>query len=291
MKNLLTIASVLALVISIAACKKEKQNVINNPTPNTPVPDTTIRLVRMYWEKTFYIKLDTTKRDVIAYSWEFEYDTTGLLSKVIDRFELIEHNSTNGYNPEWKIDEMSVVRDNSGKIIKEDHLHKDNKNQFVYKRDYYYNNNQELVKVTQSSIYGTMTTEYAWTNGKLTLIKEQNGTTRTITYDGNGNVADMRSAHLVNEGKDTVVYIDKTGIQYDGNPNYVQSIKGLDCPICVFGYNPQTFSKNNVTGYFVPRGANDSLVFEPLSLEYNEYEYVSKDLSTGITYTYERVIQ
>jgi YD repeat-containing protein len=276
MKNLLTITSALVLVISIAACKKEKHNVINNPTPNTPMPDTTIRLVRMYWEKTFYIKLDTTKRDVIAYTWEFEYDTTGLLSKVIDKFELIEHNSTNGYNPEWKIDEMSIVRDSSGKIVKEDHMHKDDKNQFIYTRDYHYNNYNELVKVTQNSIYGTKSAEYTWSGGRIVAALNLDGTTHTLKYNQAGNVLEMDKL------KD---------IQYDSKPNYINSIKGLDCPVIIFGVEPQTFSKNNVTGYFVPRGANDSLVFQSLSLEYNEYGYVSKDLSTGITYTYEKVIQ
>lgn len=288
MKNLLTIASALALVISIAACKKEKQNVINNPTPNTPVPDTTIRLVRMYWEETHWVK-GPPPIDLIARSWDFEYDKDGYVSKATNKFEFIENN-THSFDFEWKKDEMVFIRNSAGEIVRVDNTYTSNVQQYTYSWNYFYNGNNEMVKLVNSVNPG-ITREFEWTHGKLTLIKEQNGTTRTITYDGNGNVADMRSAHLINEGKDTVVYIDRTGVQYDGNPNYVNSVKGLDFPYLIFGYNPQTFSKNNVTGYFVPRGANDSLVFEPLSLEYNHDGYISKDVGAGITYTYEKVIQ
>ncbi len=278
MRLLLTLFFAIALLSS--SCKKEK------PNTDTGKPPFTYRLKSINLEKEF--SADPSGRTIITvyYSTLFEYDYKGYVSRVIDTDSAAAQVS--GYRSSKRI---TTYKRNASNQVAED----------VYTISYYgkytdangkvtytYGSNNELIEVNNyagSSLIGT--TLYKWAGNKVTsVINGYNGSRHDLTYNGNGDVIDITSWLVVNQGADTVKYVYKTDISYDNSPNPFSTVYGLPFPY-KSELDAQAFSAHNVLRYAIEGG--NGLIYTDILPEYNKEGYLSK--YQGATYIYETVSQ
>lgn len=273
---------ILALALLATACKKEKKNY------DWKDEGRTVRLTDITWQSVYayHPKYGSyTAYDTIQNSWHFEYDRYGYVSKLVQKDSVIaDHSHT-----------LSVKYSTRETVFQRDAQHRSEMAVMTYASpsrysssiyDYSYDAGNQLVKVTTTGANFQNVMELYRNNGRVTAMRN-NSVKYQLDYNDAGNVTEIRSFQAVNSGRDTVMYIDKSDISYDGQPNYMRSIKGLEDVYSIWGVNnPQVFSENNMIRYGVPL-ADNSLHYNNISLQYNEYGYVSA--GDGKTYTYEAI--
>lgn len=275
---LLTLFTCVALLT--AACKKEKSNT------NTDKPEFAYRLKFINSTEEYSVDPSGTIKVMIYGSTVFEYDNKGYVSRVTTTDSADKLASS--YQSMKSV--ATYVRDAANKVTKADYTidYYGKYNNSKGYDEYIYGPSNELIKVNsyfEGLHKGSIS--YVWTGNRLTSVQHSyNGTKYDLTYNSSGDVIDITSWLVVNQGADTVKYINKTDISYDNSLNPYRTVYGLPFPYGEAS-EPHSFSQHNVLRYAHESGSG--LVYTNISPEYNEEGYISK--YQGVTYVYEKAAQ
>lgn len=287
------ILPLIVLFLATSACKKEKQNF-----DSTAVDDPVVRLTDEYWYSVYPAGRTSgtpTAYDTAFSHRHFEYDEYGYVSKMFVGDTLRGYSSRSSL-PNSGVTEYTFTRNSAHKCIyvvveRTGGLTKYSKSNYRYSYDE--GNQLKTVEYTGDPSSVGSNIEYFWTDGKITSIWA-GSLGYSMSYNVGGNVTELCSYHIVNHGRDTMKEVVETDITYDANPNYINTVKGIDDVYSVWRISEiwrvsaQTFSQNNVIRYGTPI-LNGEMRYSDFMPTYNEHGYIQQLYNK--TYVYEKVKQ
>lgn len=265
------LAALMGLLMMTSACRKEQRNNTNN----TPPGATQARLKQILEtnkngdsrQQTFlyngkgYLQAYTLlnkPKDSIGWRTDvniiFEYDANNRVA-----YENWSSPVAGSYKGQYTYDEQ-------GKLVQVKYI---DKNEAINHRVVYTYHNKKPITVTTHDGTGKMMESHSF------------------LYNSFGNVTWHTTNYRTFDNPETKA--DNTG--YDGLPNYVQTVKGLENYLYIFGLNAQTFSNNNLVSNILKYpGGSETTEYRHT---YNRYGHVEKEIMNNgertRTFTYEEI--
>lgn len=243
----------LAVVISLSACKKERANVDTRPAAVPLPPQKEIRLSE--------IKHTNNQQ---CWKHSFTYNSKGRLS--------VHNTIWESHGRQVSATEVVYEYDGNNRLV-EEITRQDGEQEttclYTYSGDTLkrmdYMEAGELQSYTLYESYnGKITRETSW------HVDSSFAYSNSFVYDMHGNLAETGSYSYQGYYNYRV-----DNIQHDNKPNCYRTIKGPVNMSFLNGFDPQVWSANNVTSFESEQNNFGERTFVHL-LEYNEHNYLSK---------------
>ncbi len=247
------VIAILAVVLVLPACKKERANIDTRPAVAPPSPQKQIRLSKIkhtnnaqYWEHSFI------------------YNSLGYL---------VAHNIVWESNGQYTSATQRIYEyDGNTRLIKEI-IHRDNEPECINKYTYSGDTLKRMDYIEGGELQSY--TLYESYNGKITRktnwrVDGSLGSDNSFVYDMYGNLAEIESYAHQGYYKYRV-----DNIQYDDKPNCYRTIKGPVDMSYMNPFDPQVWSSSNVTSFESEQDSFGERTFVNL-LSYHKHGYLSK---------------